>query len=477
MLYWGREDNMLKSVSGLEFREYQKDGFEFIYDWMAQSKEIAGTGLFASVGAGKTAISIHAIERLLAEGISKHILILGPVRVIYDTWPKEFADWSPKLKYKIIHGQRKLDSQRAPIELQSIDSVHKLVEYAGRWDTLIVDESRNFAAWTRRRMKSLRKILPTIKRRCILTGTPTPESYTDLHGQMFITDDGEALGKTVTYFRTQFCERGGWMGRQWKFRKECEQAILGKVARRVMRIDATTHPDFPKLIENDIWVPMPANIKAEYNRLKRELAVELDREDGPINLMVGHAGALYQKLKQFACGQVYVGSEEEGTRGSEIVHGEKMGALDDLISELYEKPMIIIYQYKHDKDRIVAHLKGRKVGVIDSKTGAADATKIITKWNKRQLDFLVSHVKCLGEGLNLQFGGADMALYGLPDACNLYLQVRGRLWRPGQVEGEARIHRFMMRDTVEALQLDRLNGKIKGQDDFLDKLKKHVRVR
>lgn len=476
-----------------ELRPYQRDGADFVKATLkngivCRSKDGAisttrvlfpdgheGAGLFADLGTGKTAMSITALSELFAEKFVKRVLILGPLRVIHNVWPDELQTWAPHLKYNILHGKT-IPSWRTQIELQSCDSVHKLVEHAGRWDMLIVDESRNFASWTSRRMKSLRKLLPSIPHRVILTAAPTPETEADLHAQSFIMDDGEALGKNVTIFRARYMERGGWQGRQFKLRPECKGAILEAIAPRVMRIDAKSNVGLPDLIENDIWTTLPANCRTEYNRLKRQLALELDRPDGPKNVMVGQAGALYNKLKQYANGQIYCGSGEEGDpRTSEIVHDEKINALRELLADLYERPAITLYQYVHDKDRILKMLGTKGVAVIDGSTSAAEGTKIIEQWNARKIKYLVSHIRCLSHGLNLQKGGADMILYGLTDSCDSYIQARGRLHRPGQTEEQVRIHRILTRDTVEVLQLERLSGKIKGQEDFLDALKQHVR--
>jgi superfamily II DNA or RNA helicase len=466
-------------------RTYQRQDAEDLFNMLTRPKEKGNTagGQFSSIGAGKTATTIMVMERMFREGFVKNVLILAPVRVVYNTWVDEIAWVSEsigghKLRPTIIHGMKKLGPKRQ-IELQSLDSVHKLFEeYTGRWDWIVVDESRNFADWMSRRTKSLRKLLKDCKYRTILTGTPTPEHYGELFPQMYILDNGESLGKTLNVFRGEFMERGGWMGRQWKFAKGREEEILGKVTKYVIRTDATTHPDFPKLVENNIWVDMPDEIKSDYNKLKRELELELsDEGNGPKTVMAGHAAALYGKLKQYACGQVYVGRLEDGNRESVCVHTEKIKALKEILSELYGHGSIILYWCKHDKDRIVEELKRmkRKVAVIDGETSGKDSTKIIRMWNDRKIDNIVSHPKCMGEGLNMQRGGCHMIFYAIPDSNNMYLQTRGRVHRPGNLEGTAYIHRIAMKGTVEELQIDRLEGKIKGQDEFLLALKNHAR--
>jgi superfamily II DNA or RNA helicase len=468
-------------------RAYQTQDAEDVFQMLTRPKAQGNSaaGQFSSIGAGKTATTIMVMERMFREGHAKNALILAPVRVVYDTWMEEIPWVSAsigghKLRPTIIHGMTTLGPKRQ-IELQSLDSVHKLFEeYTGRWDWIIVDESRNFADWSSRRMRSLRKLLKKCKYRTILTGTPTPEHYGELFSQMFILDKGELFGKSVTQFRKDYMD-GEWTGHRWKwtFRDAQKEEAMKKVTKYVIRTDATTHPDFPKLVENNVWVPMPDAIKADYEKLKRELVLALE---GGETLIANHAAGLYGKLKQYACGQVYVGSLEEGTRESVQVHAEKIKALKEILSELYGHGSIILYWCKHDKDRIVKELKAmkidgraRKVAVIDGETSGEESSKIIKLWNERKIDNIVSHPKCMGEGLNMQRGGCHMIFFAIPDSNNMYLQTRGRVHRPGNVEGTAYIHRIAMRDTVEEVQIDRLDGKIKNQDEFLNALKNHAR--
>lgn len=481
----------MSSKTTLELRDYQRDMSKFVVDWL-EKIGVQGAGLFVDMGLGKTAATLTALETLLQRGTIRSVLVIAPLRVIYNTWPDEIRKWTPRLRYRILHKHRGKLGRPTQIELQSCDSVHKLVDMADRWDCVVVDESSNFKTWTSRRMKSLRKMLKMIRKRVILTGTPTPESLAELHPQAFILDDGESLGKNITVFRSRYMERGGWMGRQWKLRSGVEDEINDKIGPRVMRVDAATHLDLPELIENDIWLSLPDKCHASYKTLKRKLYLALEEEERKGTsrkaILVGNAGGLYQKLKQLCNGQVYYetgevklvrkrdgGLREVPVRASEVMHDAKVAALREIVSENYGAPSIVLYQYVHDKDRIIEALGKKHTAVIDSSVSEVESKKIIGKWNARKIRYLVSHPLCLSHGLNLQHGGSDMVFFGVPDGCESYLQARARLHRSGQTNN-VRIHRIVTRGTVEELQIERLRGKIHSQDDFLDRLKKHARV-
>ncbi len=356
----------------LKLHDFQFEGIDFLVDRLTADK---GGGLLADLGIGKTAIMLRAIEKLLSTGQIKRCLVLAPMRVIENTWPEQIVKWTPRLTHQSIHGFR-YDLHKLPrrdIEFQSSDSVHKLVEYAGRWDLVIVDESHNFKAWTRRRMRSLRHILKETPRRIIATATPALVDLGDLHAQIYILDDGEALGKNVTVFRAVYMERHGYMNRQWRIKPGMQRQLLEKISHLVMRIDAATHLDMPKLIEHNIDVSMPDSIRAEYNTLKRKLYIEL--RDNPQPLLVGNAAALYTKLRQYACGQLYIPTGEvritkSGKKikitESHIVHDAKISALKETVDSLCGKPAMILYQYTHDCARIVEALGGKRCRVLSS---------------------------------------------------------------------------------------------------------------
>ncbi|MER8170672.1 ATP-dependent helicase, partial [Acinetobacter baumannii] len=61
-----------------------------------------------------------------------------------------------------------------------------------------------------------------------LTGTPAPNSLMDLWAPVYLLDQGERLGKTITGFRDRYfipAERDGHIVHKWRQKKEAEQRI------------------------------------------------------------------------------------------------------------------------------------------------------------------------------------------------------------------------------------------------------------
>ncbi|MFN9980004.1 MAG: DEAD/DEAH box helicase family protein [bacterium] len=74
----------------LRLRPYQDTAADFLY---AHDRAM----ILAPVGAGKTAITLTAMQAMLADGHVKRWLVLAPKRVCTDVWPVEGPQWAPGL--------------------------------------------------------------------------------------------------------------------------------------------------------------------------------------------------------------------------------------------------------------------------------------------------------------------------------------------------------------------------------------------
>ena len=78
----------------MQLRAYQEQAADFLY-------EHDRAMILAPVGAGKTAITLTAMQDMLAAGVVKRFLVLAPKRVCTDVWPVEQPKWAPGLS--LIH--------------------------------------------------------------------------------------------------------------------------------------------------------------------------------------------------------------------------------------------------------------------------------------------------------------------------------------------------------------------------------------
>jgi SNF2 family DNA or RNA helicase len=87
------------------------------------------------------------------------------------------------------------------------ENVQWLVDYyRNDWpfDMVGIDESSSFKNHQAKRFKSLRSIRRHINRLVELTGTPSPNGLIDLWTQVYLLDNGQRLGKTITEYRKNY---------------------------------------------------------------------------------------------------------------------------------------------------------------------------------------------------------------------------------------------------------------------------------
>lgn len=453
-------------------RAYQKRAIDFTLKRFYLDGQL-GAGLLMDPGLGKTACSLSILQALRDLGEFKKALIVAPLRVVYNTWPAEIRKWGFAFNFNILHGtaaardKALATGQCFDIQLINPEGLEWLRKSKlwrpEEYCTLIVDESTKFKNWNAARTKALRGILKHFKRRIILTGTPSPNGMPDLFAQVYILDNGAALGHTVGEFRREYCRQGGFQNRQWLFRPEKKAQIERLLADMVVRLDARDHLDLPELVLVDVPVTLPEDVWQVYERFQDQLLVEL--ADGK-TLEASSAGALYSKCKQLANGGGY---DEE--RNIMHVHNAKVDALSDIVEELQGKPVLVAYQYKHDLDRIRA--KYPNAPAINGSTNQAETQRILEAWNKGEVPMLLAQPQAMSHGLNMQLGGCNHVVwFGLTDSLELYDQFNARVYRQGVQGKRVIIHNIIAQNTVdEAVQL-RIAKKSEVQTSLLDALKR-----
>jgi len=443
-------------------------------EWMQQrlSKQ-PGCALFADPGLGKTLMTLELIRR---EDYKK-VLVVAPLRCVYSVWPEEIKKW--KLfpgKVNIVHGPKKaLGDARVDIINRDAMAWLEKQRFEHDYDLVVFDESTSFKNWTTKRMKSVRRQLklPAFRdaKRVALTGTPVPNTYSDLFSQMYLLDKGKTYGTSLTKFRAQYCNRGGFRGHSYIFRKDRVDLMEANLRPLALRLDALDHLDLPPVVYNEIWCQMNSQESGIYEAVEKELFAKIEEEG---DIMVGSASAAYIACKQMANGRCYRSSEDahEKIRDVAEIHKHKLKALEELIDELNGKPLMIAYHFKHDLEAMRTIPALKKAPCVNGAVDAKTAKKAMDAWNARETRFLIVHPQSVSHGVNLQAGGNDLAWYGLTDRLEEYLQLNRRLWRQGVV-GQVRIHHLLTKNTVEEAVLKRLTSKEDGQQALLNSLRSY----
>ena len=430
----------------------------------------AGSGLFLEMGLGKTVATLTAVNQLMYEDLEvERVLVIAPKRVADDVWTTEASKWDhlQHMKLSLVLGTERQRKEalkaKADVYVINRENVAWLIAHYGSafpFDMIVIDELSSFKSAKSIRFKALRMVRPKVKRIVGLTGTPRPNGLLDLWPQIYLLDQGERLGKTLTGYRDRYFtpgKRNGHIVYDYKLKVE-DQEIYSKISDICISMKAKDYLDLPERINRTVQVKLPEKIFNQYEEFERKQILALEDLD---EITAINAAALTNKLLQFANGAVY-----DADKNFYEVHGEKLDELEEIIETANGQPVLVFYSYKHDLARIHKRLKGYKPQELKS---AAD----IKSWNKGEISVLLAHPASAGHGLNLQAGGNIIVWFGLPWSLELYQQANSRLDRQGQTRSVI-IHHLVTVGTMDEDVVASLSNKADGQDALMAAVKARV---
>lgn len=493
------------------------------------------SALFISMGMGKTVTCSTLIADLLSEFTLKDrekVLVIGPLRVMTDTWPTEFAKWrhlaafnytliredddDPRIKEaqlrdranaaerawmrdvyecsgleesEILQRLGPTEENKVRIKIReelarSSPSIHFINReqlewlcnfYKGRWPyrIVIVDESSAFKDHSTHRFKALQKIRNTpglITRLHLLTATPAAETYEHLWSQMYLLDLGKALGKNITHYRQRYFVEDRYTHKR-KLRPDAEGEILDKIKHLCLVMKAEDYLD----VEKPNIVPHYVNLGPEamsiYETMSEEMVVTLPSGDV---VEAETAAALSAKLQQIASGVLYetfmLGDwETEDMKKVRRIHRIHDHKIDALTEIIEGLQGETVMVIYHFKSSLDRLKKQFPKAVVMDAEG-----KCVKDWNKGKIPILLVHPQSAGHGLNLQGGGHNMVFFDIPWSLENYLQVIGRLVRQGQ-KFPVLVKVLIAKGTLDEAVFKALQLKEDAQEMLFRMLKKLIR--
>lgn len=424
-------------------------------------------GLFLDMGMGKTISTLTAIAELLHNYFEvTKVLVIAPLRVAKYTWTDEIEKWDHirYLRTSKILGTKKERlaalEKDADIYLINRENVVWLVEeLKDEWpfDMVVIDELSSFKSTKAKRFRALRKVRPFIKRMVGLTGTPAPNGLIDLWPQIYLLDQGERLGKTITGFRNRYFVPGAGdpskhVVYDWIPKKEAEENIYKKIEDICVSMKSVDYLDLPERVDHTVEVELSQKARSQYDQLEKDLLLPF--ADGDV--VADTAAVLSNKLLQLANGAIYDENKEV-----QFVHDDKLDALEELIEQANGKPVLIFYNFQHDMGRILERFK--------------DAVKLETdehfqKWNKGEIPILLTHPASAGHGLNMQDGGNTIIWFGLNWSLELYQQANARLHRQGQ-KSMVNVFHLIVKDSIDEKVMKAIKNKTVTQDNLMEAVK------
>lgn len=430
--------------------------------------------LLWGMGTGKTVTTLTAIQLLLYDLLeSGPALVVAPKRVAEDTWSKEAAKWTHLQHLRVVKimgtaKQRKealrsvYEGPFADVYVINRENVPWLVEtLGGRWPfpIVVLDELSSFKSAQAKRFKALRRVRGRIRRIIGLTGTPRPNGLEDLWPEVYLLDQGQRLGRTLSAFRARYLvpeKMNGHIVYSYRPRDGAEAEVYDRLADICMSIRKEDVLQLPGQIYEDVLLTLPPALLKQYKQFERDKVLECLDEDGEI--VAGTAATLRNKLLQFANGAIY-----DLDKVAHHIHDVKLDALEELIEEAGGDPVLVLYSFRHDADRIRQRINCH----------ALDTSEDIDAWNRGEIPVALAHPASIGHGLNLQEGGHITMWYGVPDSLELYQQANERLNRPGQ-QNVCRVYHLLVEGTHDVRALQNLGKKENGQDAAIEALRLEI---
>lgn len=443
----------------------------------------ACAGFFLDPGLGKTVIMYMIFKALKAMKMVRRMLVVTPLRPMYQTWPAEARKWDEfrDLKVGVLHGPLKgsvLNSDRYDIHVinpEGLKWLFGVVEDPSEyWDILCIDESTKFKHTDTDRFRFIRPMLEKFGRRYILTGSPAPNGLLDLFGQVFILDLGASLGRYITHYRQAFFDQG-YDGFGWVPKYGAEQRIYDRLQPLVLRMSQEDYLKMPPIIGACGYgdplireVELPPDAQKVYDKMERDLIAEVQED----TVTAANAAAATGKCRQIANGGLYGSAPRKDMRdeiGMYDVHDAKTDAVEEIVEELQGTPALIAYEYTHDRDRLLRRF-GQDTPWIGGGVGAGRFMEIERLWNEGRLPVLLAQPQSVAHGLNLQATKAAVIWHSLTWDLEVYEQFIRRVWRQGQKE-RVFVHHVIAKGTIDELILKMLQKKDSTQRALLNALK------
>ncbi len=401
-------------------REFQPRLYQvLIIDAILRNERIA---IWAGMGMGKTVATLTAVDLLQTCQGAGPCLVIAPLRVARTSWVCEAEKWKhlEKLRVVNLYGSQEVRErqlqERCDVVTCNYEQLPWLVEYWGNaWPYRIVvaDESTRLKAFRTHsggtRAKALAKVAFSKVRRFIeLTGTPAPNGLLDLWGQLWFIDKGERLGTSMSRYQERWFRPirvgSNIHALKWELRDGAEAEIQDAVRDITLKINTEEWFDLDQPVTIDVPVTLSKECMRTYRQLERQLFAEIDGHE----VEAVNAAVKSGLLLQCASGAVYTDGDEMVVTHSDFfseLHHEKLDALGAIIENADGKPVLVSYQYRHEKMRILNRFAKLKPRVLNKDP------QTIKDWNDGKIQILLAHPASCGHGLSLQDGGNILVFF------------------------------------------------------------------
>lgn len=430
---------------------HQVDAIEF----MKGQKNVP---LFDEQGLGKSKIVIDTLCYDIKNNIIESAIIICKKHLLR-TWRNEIYKHS-YLQATIIGGTKNrrgrsfmhfshfyLINYEALIqELERIKMFLKLRKFA-----VVLDESQKIKNPTSKIAKSVFKTRNLAIKKIIITGTPIANKPEDLWSQFYFLDNGNLLGSDFKKFKTKF--HISLKGEKSLKRYEPNLSLLKKLI-NVVAIRRTKNVlELPEKIYQDIFVEIKNKQKQMYEKLKKELLLEISKVDGRCFIKkIDNYLVKLLRLTQIASNPAMLDENFKNIPAKFII-------LDELIKNIMKKQEKVIIWSSFRKNIRVLRRRYKDYGtlMLFGDIPMNDRDETVEKFTENDsYRVLVANPSAAKEGLTLT--SANNAIY-----------LDRNFSMDDYIQSQDRIHRISQKSKCNIIKLIAIGTIDEYTDDILEK--------
>lgn len=455
------------------------------HDFLTETPRCA---LWMGCGLGKTATVLSVLNDLALVSDPFPALVLGPLRVARKVWKDEAQKWDEfhglRVSNVIGTSAERLAALRTKAEIYALnyENLPWLLDQikgmgASPFKTIVPDEAsklKNFRGSIQHHPKSGKRFIRcdsgqrtgalakfgfSAARFIELTGTPAPRGLINVWPQLWFLDGGARLGRTFSDFEARWFRQhpSGYGLVPVSGAQEEIQSLVKDVC---LTIDPADWFDLQQPIRRVIEVDLPPKARAAYDRMEREMFLQI----GGADIEAMNAASKSIKCLQLANGAIYTDDTGAWTE----THDEKLQALSDVIEEAEGMPVIVAYQFKSDLARLQkAFPKGRALKSVQDEDD----------FKAGKIDVLFAHPESAGHGIDgFQYVTNIIAFFGHWWDLETRHQIIERIGPVRQAQAGMKrpvfIYDIVAKDTIDEDVMERHETKRDVQDILLSAMKR-----
>jgi SNF2 family DNA or RNA helicase len=389
--------------------------YKYQKDVVIKALNEIGYGIFMDTGTGKTTVGLEITCQF------KKTLVVCPLSIIESAWIEDCNKFYPNKTIISLWDKNKnkrIEALNKSADIYVINYEGSKIIYneilAAKFDCIIVDESSKMKNYTAQITQVLLDLKEHIKNRYVLSGCPNPNHNSEIFAQMKFVNP-EIFGNNYHGFLARYFSQDMENPHRWYQTQDNKDAFFNRLATQSIFIQKNDCVDLPDKVFEIRKFAMEKVQKKYYDSLLQDIKTNINQWSK------FEFTAKLMKLREITSG--FLINKDQSISEFDT---QKDNELQDILSEMGDKPVIIWCQFIHEIDRLSKKFNG--VG-LTSKT--SDRNQIINDFKNNKIKRLFTHPKLLGHGQTFVNCSYNI-YYSLSFSYEEFKQSQDRIHRIGQ---------------------------------------------